>query len=86
MDGNGLLVYDVDEVARLLHLGKSSVYRGAMTGQIPSVRVGRRVLFPRARLEEFLREVQGKGVAENGLEGGNPADLSSFGVLTKAEP
>jgi len=86
MDDISRLVFNVEEVAKLLQLGKSSVYKAAMADQIPSIRVGRRVLFPRARLEEFIGEVRGKGVAESGLEAGNSANPLDFGLLTKTEP
>ena len=86
MDDIGRLVWNVEEVAKLLKLGKSSVYKAAMAGQIPSIRVGRRVLIPRARLEEFLGEGRVKGISENGLEAGNPANPSGFGLLTRTEP
>ena len=42
------------ELASLLGLDRKTVYEGAARGQIPSLRVGRRVLFPRAAIEAWL--------------------------------
>jgi excisionase family DNA binding protein len=50
------VVYNVDEVAELLGIGRSSVYRRIADGTIRTVKVGRRVLIPRAALEELLAE------------------------------
>ena len=38
--------YGVAELLDLLPLGRSSVYEGIRAGEIPSVRIGRRVLIP----------------------------------------
>jgi molybdopterin-binding protein len=46
--------FGVAEVASLLHLNPKRVQRLARTGQLPAVRVGRRWLFPRDRMEALL--------------------------------
>lgn len=43
-----------DEAAYLLGVSTDAVYRAAETGQLPALRVGRRVLIPTARLLELL--------------------------------
>jgi excisionase family DNA binding protein len=46
-----------DEVAQLLRTSRKVVYEMARTGQLPgTIRLGRRLLFRRDRLIEFLRE------------------------------
>lgn len=43
-----------DEVAALLGVDRKSVYAAAARGELPSRRVGRRVIFPRAALLAWL--------------------------------
>ncbi|RMF09398.1 MAG: DNA-binding protein [Alphaproteobacteria bacterium] len=47
----------VEEAARILGLGRSSAYEAVRRGDIPSLRIGRRILVPRAALERLLGEV-----------------------------
>ena len=53
-------VYTVMETAVLLGLGRNSTYEAIAMGQIPSIRVGRRVLVPRVALEHMLAEANGR--------------------------
>ncbi len=48
------LVMRPEEVAEALRCGRSSVYEAIRRGDIRAVRLGRRVLVPRAALEELL--------------------------------
>ncbi len=48
------LTYTVDEAAQLLGISRNSAYEAARCGEIPTIRVGRRILVPRIRLEELL--------------------------------
>ena len=48
------LTYDVVEAGRLLGLGRNASYEAAKTGQIPTIRIGRRLLVPKAALERML--------------------------------
>lgn len=54
MESAEKLVISVDEAAKLLALSRSSAYAGVRSGQIPAIRVGRRLLIPRAALEKLL--------------------------------
>ncbi|MGA2284803.1 MAG: helix-turn-helix domain-containing protein [Dehalococcoidia bacterium] len=47
-------VFTVEETAHLLGLSVRSAYEGVYRGDIPSLRIGRRILIPRARLEALL--------------------------------
>lgn len=53
------------EVAALLHISRATAYRMADMGQIPSVRVGRRVIFSREHLKAWIDKSIG-GEAQNG--------------------
>ena len=46
--------YTVDEAAKLLGIGRSAAYEAAERGSIPAVRIGRRILIPRAALDRLL--------------------------------
>jgi excisionase family DNA binding protein len=59
-------VLTVDEAARVLRVGRSSVYRAIARGDLPSIRVGRSVRVPVHRLREILgEEGQGPSGAES---------------------
>lgn len=51
-------VYTVCEVARILRLGKISVYQAIEKGEIPCIRIGRRILIPRHALERLLENLR----------------------------
>ena len=53
-------VLTVEQVAALLGLGRNTVYEAAGRGEIPHRRVGRRLLFSRTAVLEWLA---GKGPA-----------------------
>lgn len=54
------LVYRVDEVAQLLDCGRSTVFDAVRRNELPSIRLGRRILIPKAALHELL-ELNGTG-------------------------
>jgi excisionase family DNA binding protein len=56
------LTMTVEAAARELGISRNTAYECARTGQIPTVRLGRRLLVPRAALESLLR---GEGRAPN---------------------
>jgi molybdopterin-binding protein len=53
-DGGPVETLDVESAARLLHLHPRRVQSLARAGKLPAVRVGRRWLFQRERLEALL--------------------------------
>ncbi|HEY5378696.1 MAG TPA: helix-turn-helix domain-containing protein [Pseudolabrys sp.] len=48
-------VCTVEEAAHMLRISRASAYEGVHTGQIPSIRIGKRLLIPRVALERLLR-------------------------------
>ena len=60
----------IEECAVLLRLSRGSAYEAARTGQIPTIRIGRRLLVPRAKLMRMLGESDG---AVDGAGGANGA-------------
>ncbi len=53
----------VDELAAELQLSRSIVYRGLRDGTIPSLRVGKRFILPKAAISEWLRNAGGGRIA-----------------------
>lgn len=47
-------ILTVRQVAAVLGITRNSVYQAAAAGEIPSVRIGRRILFARRSLEVWL--------------------------------
>lgn len=56
------LTITIEDAARELGISRNTAYACARTGQIPTVRLGRRLLVPRAALERLL-DVQVRGAA-----------------------
>ena len=48
------LVFTVEEVAQLLGISRSFAYDAVQSGGIPSMRIGKRILVPKAALHRFL--------------------------------
>ena len=51
--------YTVEETGRILGIGRNSAFQGVKAGSIPAIRVGRRLLVPRAALERLLTAPNG---------------------------
>ena len=50
----GRQTMSVEEAARALGCGRNAAYQAVRSGQIPSIRLGRRIVVPRAALEQLL--------------------------------
>jgi len=48
------LVLTVDEAAYLLNISRSLAYELIARGELPALRLGRRIVIPRVMLEELL--------------------------------
>ena len=48
------LTFTVEETAQLLGLSRGLAYEAVRNGEIPSIRIGRRILIPRVALERIL--------------------------------
>ena len=58
-------VLSVSEAAQVLRIGRNTAYECIRQGSIPSVRLGRRILVPRAALERLLAGDAQQDVDEN---------------------
>ncbi len=52
-------VLTVEEAARVLGISRYLAYEGVRSGEIPSLRVGRRIVVPRVALDRLLAEAGG---------------------------
>lgn len=46
--------YTVEEAAKILGIGRASAYEAVHRGDIPSIRIGDRILVPKAALDWML--------------------------------
>jgi excisionase family DNA binding protein len=54
MTGCERLTYSVGEAAKVLGLSRNSVYQACLKGEMPCLKIGKRILIPRARLDRLL--------------------------------
>lgn len=52
------LTLTIEETARLLGIGRQLAYERVKTGEIPVIRIGRRLVVPRRALEKLLEQGQ----------------------------
>jgi excisionase family DNA binding protein len=50
------LTYTVPEAGEILGVGRSAAYEGARTGEIPTIKIGKRILVPKIALERKLEK------------------------------
>lgn len=50
------LTYTVDEVAALLGIARGKAYEHVRSGDIPSIRMGKRFLIPRERFHAWVNQ------------------------------
>jgi excisionase family DNA binding protein len=53
------LCWSVEECATALGISRALAYDAVRAGQIPSIRIGRRVLVPKAALDDLLQAARG---------------------------
>jgi len=63
------LTLSVEEAAHVLGIGRGLAYELARTGQLPVVRLGRRMVVPRAQLEAMLAAQPGNRDGANSAAG-----------------
>ena len=56
MSNTEQLTFSVSQTAKLLGVSRNGAYEAIARGQVPSIRIGRRLLVPRIALERMLGE------------------------------
>ena len=76
------LTISVEDAARLLGISRGLAYEAARRGELPTIRLGRRLLVPTARLldlvgangEEVIHEMNGRRVTGGATQPEDPGD------------
>jgi excisionase family DNA binding protein len=66
------LTLTVEEAARALGIGRSLAYELARRGELPTLRLGRRLLVSKAALDRMLSSIEGQAAPADG-DGGRAA-------------
>ena len=66
MDDNSSETISISAVAEQLGISRASAYRACKRGDIPVLRIGRRLVIPRAAYEEMLRTAEQPGRTASG--------------------
>ena len=56
----GRLTFTVEEAARALGIGRNTAYEAVRTGELPCLRVGGRILVPKAAVNRLLENPANK--------------------------
>jgi excisionase family DNA binding protein len=59
LEERGILAISVPEAARVLGIGRNTAYVAARSGELPSVKIGGRVVVPVRRLRALLDGTKG---------------------------
>ncbi len=54
------IVYTVTEAAEILGISRPTAFQGVERGEIPCIRVGRRILIPKVALDRLLADAGSK--------------------------
>ena len=46
--------YKIEEAGRLLGIGRNQAYEAARRGELPTIKIGKRLLVPKAALDRML--------------------------------
>lgn len=68
------LTYTVEEAAQLLGISRGTAYESARRGELPTLRLGRRLLVPRRALEQMLTAAGTDSPQTNGAGGSADAE------------
>jgi excisionase family DNA binding protein len=53
-------VLSVNECAKMLQISRGSAYQAIATGEIPHLKIGRRILIPRVAIQKLLESAGNK--------------------------
>jgi excisionase family DNA binding protein len=53
-DAEESAVYSVEQASKRLGLSRGATYEGIKRGEIPALRIGRRIVIPKARFDHWL--------------------------------
>lgn len=50
------LTYEVEEAGRMLGISRGAAYQAVQRGELPSIRIGKRIVIPRAAFDRLLAD------------------------------
>jgi excisionase family DNA binding protein len=53
-DGTERQTYKIEEAAKLLGIGRNQAYEAAKRGDFPTIKIGKRLLVPKAALDRLV--------------------------------
>lgn len=65
LDNNQLLFYTINDLLDLLPLGRNSIYRLVGRDDFPKIRIGKKIIIPAKKLEEWLEANIGTEIIMN---------------------
>jgi Prophage CP4-57 regulatory protein (AlpA). len=65
LDKNQLLFYTINDLLDLLPLGRNSIYRLVGRDDFPKIRIGKKIIIPAKKLEEWLEANIGTEIIMN---------------------
>ncbi len=57
MQDNECLTLTVPQVSKILGLSKNSCYQACLNGQLPHLKIGKRILIPKIAIERMLADI-----------------------------
>ncbi len=50
------VAFNIKDTAKMLGIGRNQAYEAARRGDIPTIRIGKRILVPKVALERMLKD------------------------------
>ena len=63
LEQNGKAAMSVEEFADYVGIGRYTAYKAVRDGHVPFIRLGKRIVIPRAALDRWLENCGGKNTA-----------------------
>ena len=62
MDNTEIVLYNIEDLQRIFHIGRNKVYQLASTSGFPAMRLNRQILVPKDKLERWIQQNSGKQI------------------------
>ena len=82
LNNSSRLTLTVEEARKQLGLSRGATYEAIRRGEIPSIRIGRRIIIPRVPLERMLGITGTEGLKSNGGASGADSECGAKGENT----
>ena len=62
MDNSNIVMYNIDDIQRIFGIGRTRAYQLVSLSGFPALRLNKKVLIPKEKLDEWIRKNCGKCV------------------------